>query len=328
MAFMMSSCDSMIYDDQGDCSVHYRIHLRYTKNILNADAFGSQVTDVNVALYDQSGNLVLHKSEKRSLTVDNDYYMDVDVLPGTYDILAWCGGKSTVQDAVSFAIENNNAGMNITQCYSELPLDNREESLYSESDIDRWFHGLSSDVVFADSYGIIDIPPVYLTKDTNHLTVVLQNLDGSELDPSTYNFTLEGKNSKLDWHNDLIGDTKFEYIPWSKRSIVAGYESSTKADGDLPDGILAEFTTGRILHDVEQKLTVKNTETGDVIFSIPLVEYLLLVRSNYEQMTSDQDYLDRFDDFSLVFFLQGGTWMKSRILINGWRIVPPQGGIL
>ena len=75
----------------------------------------------------------------------------------------------------------------------------------------------------------------------------------------------------------------------------------------------------------EQYLTVTDTESGDRILRVPLVEYLLLVRSMYEQATSDQDYLDRYDDFSLVFFVGDDlTWIKQRVLINGWRIVPPQ----
>lgn len=326
-AMAMSSCDSMIYNDQGDCSVHYRVSLRYTKNILDADAFGPQVTEVNLALYDKQGNMVLHKKEQRTPTTENNYYMEVDVLPGTYDIVAWCEGTSVIGDAVSFNITGQDNGSILRQSGAVLPLQEGENGKCSDKDINRLYHGIKRDVEFIDSYGVVNIDPVYLTKDTNHITISLQNVDGSEIDPDNISFELEGANSELNWENALVGDTKFTYLPWSLTSTTISTE--TKADGDvIPSGVKAEITTGRIMANLEQTLTVKRNDTGDTIFKIPLVQYLLLVRSEYEKATSDQDYLDRYDDFTMVFFMQEGyTWIKTRILINGWRVVPPQSGI-
>lgn len=324
----MSSCDSMIYNDQGDCSVHYRVSLRYTKNILDADAFGPQVTEVNLALYDRQGNMVLHKKEQRTPTPENNYYMDVDVLPGTYDIVAWCEGKSVMPNAVSFTLTGQDDGSILRQSGAVLPLQDGDDGKYSDKDLNRLYHGIKRDVEFIDSYGVVNIDPVYLTKDTNHISITLQNVDGSEIKPENISFELEGENSQLDWDNALVGDTKFLYMPWSKSSISMTTGTETKADGNgIPNGVKAEITTGRIMADLEQTLTVKRIDTGDIIFRIPLVEYLLLVRSEYDKATSNQDYLDRFDDFTMVFFLQEGyTWIKTRILINGWRVVPPQHG--
>lgn len=327
----MSSCDSMIYNDQGDCSVHYRVSLRYTKNILDADAFGPQVTEVNLALYDKQGNMVLYKKEPRVATTENTYYIEVDVAPGVYDMLAWCEGNSVIDDAVSFTLSGQDVGSVMQQSGASLPLKDGENCKYSDSDINRLYHGISRDVEFAETYGIVDIAPVYLTKDTNHITVSLQNVDGSEIDPANLSFELEASNSELNWNNTLVGDMEFIYKPWSlvSTSISTETEGETKTDSGIPNGVRAEITTGRIMADREQYLTVRRNDTGDTVFKIPLVEYLLLVRSEYEQATSNQDYLDRYDDFTMVFFMQEGyTWVKTRILINGWRVVPPQSGIL
>lgn len=326
-AMVMSSCDSMIYDDEGDCSVHYRVSLRYVKNMLDADAFGSQVTEVNLALYDKQGNMVLHKKEQRTPTTDNNYYIEVDVKPGTYDIIAWCEGKSVINDAVSFSLAGQDYG-SLQESGATLPLQDGPEGKYSGKDINRLYHGIERDVEFIDSYGVVNIDPVYLTKDTNHITISLLNVDGSEIDPNIISFELEGANSEIDWNNSLVGDTKFTYVPWSLVPTHAVTGTETKAE-PVTNGVKAEITTGRIMADIEQILTVKRTDTDETIFRIPLVEYLMLVRNEYQQATSNQDYLDRYDDFTMVFFLQEGyTWMKTRILINGWRRVPPQNGIL
>ena len=84
----LSSCDSMIYEDQGDCSVHYRVPFTFTTNILNADAFASQVTSVTLYVFDRHGQLVLSKSDSGASLESGDYGMDIDLLPGTYDMVA------------------------------------------------------------------------------------------------------------------------------------------------------------------------------------------------------------------------------------------------
>lgn len=312
--------------------MHYRLSFRYTKNILNADAFGSQVTGINLYLFDQDGKLAYHKTEDRALTEANDYYIDVDVRPGKYDIIAWCEGKSITDNPTSFVIENAANPSSISDLGAYLPLQDAEDGHYSDRDINRFYHGLKTDVDFPDSYGIVNIDPIYLTKDTNHITIQLQNAGSQPLDPSILSIELSSNNnpsklnnSSLDWQNGLTGAIGFKYIPWSMKSTSSTTpEVETKADDvtAIPNGVQAELTTGRIMADVEQNLTIRRTDTDETIFSIPLVEYLLLVRGNYVQASSDQDYLDRYDDFTMVFFLQDGyTWLKTRVLINGWRVV-------
>ena len=56
------------------------------------------------------------------------------------------------------------------------------------------------------------------------------------------------------------------------------------------------------------------------------MQYLLLVKGNYNENLSDQEYLDRMDDFSMVFFLNpNDTWYSAiGVYINSWAVVPPQ----
>lgn len=326
IAVAFAACDSLIYDGEGDCSVHYRLSFRYSKNILNADAFASQVTRVNVAVYDKQGNMVLYKSDTRQLTTENDYYLDVELLPGTYDIIAWCEGKSIIEDAISFDLQGQTPGDAITASGATLTVGGTPALPVVKSDINRLYYGILTDVEFPDTYGTVDITPIPLVKDTNHITLQLQNLNGMALDPSMFTFELQGANSQLDWQNNLVGNKQFNYNPWSvERTFTPELALPGSSRADIPSGLQAEFTTGRILADVPQQLTVRLAGSGEMVLTFPLVEYLLLVRGKYEQAASDQDYLDRYDDFSLVFFIDDSfTWVKSRIYINGWRVVPPQ----
>ena len=45
---MLYACDSLIYDDEGDCSVNYRVKFRYDYNMKFADAFAHEVNVVTL----------------------------------------------------------------------------------------------------------------------------------------------------------------------------------------------------------------------------------------------------------------------------------------
>lgn len=70
------------------------------------------------------------------------------------------------------------------------------------------------------------------------------------------------------------------------------------------------------------RLHVYEHSTGRSIINIPLIDYALLVKGNYQSRMDDQEYLDRQDSYSLVFFLdEKANWQASTIYINSWRVV-------
>ena len=85
---------------------------------------------------------------------------------------------------------------------------------------------------------------------------------------------------------------------------------------------VAEMTTGRLVEGNRPILVVRNLEKGDVVLSVPLIDYALLVKGNYNKEMSDQEYLDRQDEYSMTFFLdEAGRWISSSIIVNSWRVV-------
>ena len=53
---------------------------------------------------------------------------------------------------------------------------------------------------------------------------------------------------------------------------------------------------------------------------IPLVKYLLLLKSEKYPDMSDQEYLDRESLWSMVFLLNDNTWQDISIIINDWTV--------
>ncbi|MBR5478056.1 MAG: FimB/Mfa2 family fimbrial subunit, partial [Bacteroidaceae bacterium] len=100
-AVMFTSCDdSFVYDDEGDCSVHYRIKFKYDRNMKFADAFSTEVTSVALYAFDKSGILVYQGAESGTALADAGYALPVELQPGEYELLAWCG----VGDGGSFVV--------------------------------------------------------------------------------------------------------------------------------------------------------------------------------------------------------------------------------
>ena len=84
---------------------------------------------------------------------------------------------------------------------------------------------------------------------------------------------------------------------------------------------VAEFTVGRLVLGHHPRLTVTN-QRGETIFSIPLIDYALLVKGYYNRDMDDQEYLDRQDEYNMVFFLdENDRWMNAYIYINSWKVV-------
>ena len=85
---------------------------------------------------------------------------------------------------------------------------------------------------------------------------------------------------------------------------------------------IAELTVPRLVKGQKTQLTVTNKETGKPVFSIPLIDYALLVKGFYNRDMNDQEYLDRQDVYDMVFFLdKGDRWLDAYIYINSWKVV-------
>ena len=73
---------------------------------------------------------------------------------------------------------------------------------------------------------------------------------------------------------------------------------------------------------VQDRAIVTTNDKGEKVLSIPLIDYALLVKGHYNREMSDQEYLDRQDEYNMTFFLdENGHWANSTIIINDWQIV-------
>jgi len=316
---MMTSCDDVIYDDEGDCVVNYRVRFKYDYNMKFADAFAPEVNQVTLYVIDGDGKIVWQKTESGKALAEEGYAMDVDITPGTYSLLAWCSSENPT----TFTIGNDGTSRSLkTDFHTEK---HEDGTLHIDEKLDRLYHGYETDVKFPAVDEGTFVYTIPLTKDTNHFVITLQQMSGETLDKNLINFEITDDNAHLDWDNNPITGNAVTYHQWYTENVSADISSKADADNGTFSGVVAELTTSRLMmsNRANARLRIYRNDTGETIASIRLIDALLLVKGydNSKKLT-DQQYLDYKDEYNMTFFLDANhTWLSSVIMIESWRVV-------
>lgn len=319
-AVVLTGCDGFIFEDEGDCDPYYKVRFRYDRNLKFADAFAAEVDEVTLYVADAAtGRIVWQKHESGNALKQAGYLMDVDVRPGNYTLVAWCGeGHRT-----SFGVDDGDNVADLRcRLESRTPAADGKGGDVTE-DLGRLYHGCVENVNFTDEQGV-HVYDVALTKNTNSVKIVLQHLSGEKVDDSDFHFTITDSNGLMDWDNSLLEDERLTYHAWETRSGMAGVDVPDYTDSRAVTHLgaaVASHTVGRMVKGHDMRVNVYNRD-GETVVSVPLIDYALLVKGKYSRELTDQEYLDYQDEYSMVFFLdERDRWIDSYIYINSWRVV-------
>lgn len=320
MVFSTISCnDNIIFDGEGDCGVYYRIRFKYDYNMKFADAFANEVNSIALFVFDQEGLLVKSvESFDSELMKSGNFEIPLELTPGSYDLVAWGG----LMQQESFELLCKDISVGKTQKEELQVRLNRhydQQRAVVNSDLLPLFHS-------SMHLDYTDVPGTYtetmsLVKDTNVIRVVLQQLSGTDMDIEKFHFEITDSNGLLDWDNSRLDDEPITYHPWSLETGYAGVEELSRATTQVAVAV-AELTINRMYDGESPILAVYNKESGDKVLQIPVADYALLVKGNYNHEMGSQEYLDRQDEYSMTFFLdEDGEWLSASVIINSWRVV-------
>lgn len=323
------SCDSFVYDGEGDCDVTYTLRFRYDMNLKWADAFANEVSSVHVYAFDQSGLLAWQAEEKINPADADRYSIKLDLPAGEYTLLAWCGLRNDGERGESFTVPDARIGeTRIEEMQCALNRLSDEAGAYSKDRLYRLFHG-KLDVTLPDSEdGASYDYTIRLTKNTNHIRVILQHLSGEDVDADRFTFRIDDENGLMAHDNGLMPDENINYRPWEVRTGEAGIGKETTRAIINVRGAIADFTVARLMEPRRKKMTLTITnDEGKTVASIPVIDYALLAKGYYEEeyghTMTDQEFLDREDDYALTLFLdENNEWISSQIMIHSWVVVP------
>lgn len=301
----MSSCTWM-QDNTDDCPYGFWLKLHYAYNILDVEAAPKYVTDAYVYVYDADGKYIERIHVTKEDLSANDYRVRIENLPeGDYQFVVW-SGMANSQYAVSgdtrtiedFRISLVGAGGNYS---GELP------DLY---------YGYQQAVHFDDNYAVHD---VQLVKNTNQLAALVVTIsDEVVMNPDDYTMNIVSDNGTMDAYNRLVPTTGTTYEPYLK-------EAATIDDAEYGklNGIKFSISTLRLINSNNNRLILQNEKTKKTIFNISFAEYIGMVGALYTNLGKEitvQEYLDRQDHYTFVFYLSEDLERLIQMQVNSWRL--------
>lgn len=352
-----TSCDdNLIYEPEGECPLPpapvpptpqvkfvFKKHRQALRQLEGheTDVFASTVGSVHLFVYDaESGELVFEKTETTDNlqsaseleigTDTNPCYMDLDLAPGQYRLVAWCGLDSSDENN-AFQLGTADSRSRFDHC--RVKMEEEGKPVHS-APYDDLYHGVTRDVeIKADCFDQ-QIFTVELTKNTNDIHVWVQHTSQT-FEKGDYEVVYTDANGTMHFDdNSMTSTDRLEYHPHASSLL----SSDTEYNGSMVQtgALIAHLSTARLMaaHKDDARLEVRDRE-GKTVFSVPFIKYVLemqtFVSENGSRSSSrdHQYYLDCEDTYNCTFYLTGekeqdGAWMPSMIIINNWVKVPDQ----
>lgn len=318
VALSTSSCkEGFIYEGEGDCGVYYNIEFKYDYNMKFADAFSKEVKSIALYVF-QNDTLVKSVVESNEAAIGADgFAIPLELEAGSYELLAWAG----LQSEESFDLLADVEEGKTTKQQLQVMVKSAEGRV--SQDLKPLFHGTMP-------LEVTSTPGTYtetmsLVKDTNVVRIVLQQMSDGVV-AEKFRYEISADNGKLDWNNDVVEGNGLVYEPWSVSTGTAevdpDYGTNAVTRADQVSVAVAEFTLNRMIDGSSPILTIWNIEENEKVLSIPVADYALLVKGQYNAQMSNQEYLDRQDEYNMTFFLdEDGDWLSASIIVNSWRVV-------
>ena len=318
-ASFITSCKGGIFEDLEECNPTYELKFIFDMNMDFADAFATKVNSVEVYAFDaNTDELIKTFTDSGDALSHKGYTMKLDLEPGDYKFIAWCGLENNDDHFVVSPQVTQIEDLEIRMARNH----NLRGIATQDLDLHPLFHGQTTASLPLDNSN--HVYEMSLIKDTNNVNISVQEINGKPLDPQRFDIKITANNGHLGYDNQVIDDEDIEYIPYRKVS-GATTSNSTRAD-DGKNIVLAELATSRLIYNHNPQLDVIDAESGSTIYSIPLVKWSLMLKSEQYSYMGDQEYLDREDEFNIVLYVSSDEnpddiYLAVSIMINGWRVV-------
>lgn len=233
--------------------------------------------------------------------------MVIDLPAGDYHLIAYGG---TACEEAAYTTATPQAGHHYTAMGHEMKAERVGTHLH-----DLYYGSLDMTVSDKDNeYTLATLP---MMRDTNTLRILLQQLNGDPLDDNDFVWEITDDNTRHAHDNSVVPAGGVTYAPWATGTVATGIDEAGN------EAVLAysEMSTGRFVTGNSPRLKVKKADDGSEIINIPLVNYLLLYKSEKFNKMSDQEYLDREHHWNMIFFLDANKhWVNTQVVINDWVV--------
>lgn len=307
---IVMSC-SAIYEDLEPCPQGARLRFVYNCNMEFANAFPSQVDCLTLLVYDENGVFVDSFTETSKVLADEGWRMTIPLAPGKYRFVAWGG---TADGKSSFHFTQNPAGTPMRDVRVAMNSDCMTSPVGTQ--LHPLFYGFLDMEIPDGSMDYVE-ETLPMRKDTNNIRILLDNLNGAPADGDDFIFSVIDDNTLLSYDNSVVPGNQYTYSPWTSGQVSAG-----ELDGGA-EALLAyaELSTSRLTAGSKARLVIQRRSDRQTVVDIPLVNFLLLLKSQEFASMGSQEFLDRESRWNMVFFLDSaGYWITTYIKINDWIV--------
>lgn len=335
LAGAITSCDSVLNYDEGDCSIEYCVKFKYDYNMEEVDVFAEQVRTVTLYAFDDNNNLVYQNTDEGEPLGEGNYSMKVDIDPSQYRLVVWAG-LNDESFAVPLLYPNQAKIDELTvktlrnQATRSTSEDEKDQYIVENSLYSLW-HGEVKKGPTTRS-GRQQITNVSLVKNTNtiHVSVVQVNQSNAPitkaLTEESFQCAIYDDNGYMNYDNSLLEDNLLTYKPYNTKVEIVKTRAFSAENEPAKEynGITCDLSVARLVEGQTPELTIKNSKTQEVLFhSSDLIKYFEEVDAEkYKNRNySLQEYLDREDEYSIKIFVDEKlALIKTVIDVNDWII--------
>jgi hypothetical protein len=302
---LITSC-SWVKDETDGCPYGFWLNLHYTYNILDVEAAPEYIKEVSVFIYDTEGNYVTRLDVSQADLETNSHRIRVEGIPeGDYQFVVW-GGIGNSHYTVSYSSNK----------LEDFRLSLTDQDKTCSSQLPDLFYGYLPAVHYKDAYAEHH---VYMMKNTNQLACLVVPMGGGvEINPDDFTMRIVSANGTMDAMNQLTSPKVITYEPFAR-------DVATISDSDFGElhGVKFNMMTLRLMAQTDCRLILERKDTGSLVFNVSFPEYIGMIGSLYTNMGRQltvQEYLDRQDFYSIVFFLSEDLNQLVQLQVNNWRL--------
>lgn len=335
LAGAITSCDSILEYNEGDCSTEYCIKFKYDYNMEEVDVFAQQVRTVTLYAFDDNNNLVYQNTDQGEPLGDDNYSMIVDQDLSKYHLVVWAGlNDESFAVPLLYPKQSQIEELKVRTLRQALTRSSSEEEkgkYIVQQELHSLWHGEISNAATTRS-GRQQITTVPLVKNTNNIRIVVAQVNTSDkavtkaLTEETFECAIYDDNGYMNYDNTLLEDNLLTYKPFVVEPEVVTSRAFSGANEPAKEynSIVSEISVARIMESQTPELIIKNSKTQEPLFQVPnLVKYLekLQLEKYKDRNYTLQEYLDREDNFSMIVFVDENlALIKTVVDVNDWII--------
>ena len=353
-AIALTTMSSCIKEDMDDCPPaisKVALQFDYTYNVKQADAFATEVKNINVYAFDENGKFFDSYIESRE-KFETGHTMEITGLKdGKYTFVCLARDRQVMSraedDEMEFSFASLTPGVSTIDDLTErMGKDNGEEikndkefaALYTaKTQVD--FQRLNQ----KGNEGTVVTSTLSLMKCTKTYRIVLLPYENDQADfkPENFDVRIEGSAAWLDHKGEKVKNEKITYLPYNMERR-ANYDGAHTEVNEEPvdQALIYDLSSSRMFERQNDRRVVRDGDKNNYddkriiitdlrdkdnpieLFNHSLPWFLALCGEKVNQNWDDQEYLDREDHYVLMFYVSDKRDynMITKVNVNGWNV--------